>query len=72
MWLYVKPTDMRNQFDGLAALASNQLNQDPMSGHMFVIINCRRTYTKVLYIDRGGYCLMWSSRPRPSSSRVYC
>ncbi len=61
VWLYAKPTDMRKQFDGLAALARNQLREDPMSGHLFVFINRRRTYMKVLYFDRGGYCL-WCKR----------
>lgn len=61
VWLYARPTDMRKQFDGLAALARNQLNEDPMSGHMFVFINRRRTYMKVLYFDRDGYCL-WCKR----------
>jgi len=61
VWLYAKPTDMRKQFDGLAALARNQLQEDPMSGHLFVFINRRRTYMKVLYFDRGGYCL-WCKR----------
>lgn len=61
VWLYAQPTDMRKQFDGLAALARNQLNEDPMSGHLFVFINRRRTYMKVLYFDRGGYCL-WCKR----------
>lgn len=61
VWLYAKPTDMRKQFDGLAALTRNQLNEDPMSGHLFVFINRRRTYMKVLYFDQGGYCL-WCKR----------
>ena len=61
VWLYARPTDMRKQFDGLAALARNQLEEDPMSGHLFVFINRRRTYMKVLYFDRGGYCL-WCKR----------
>src|SRR5699024_5415951 len=59
--LYARPTDMRKQFDGLAALARNQLEEDPMSGHLFEFINRRRTYMKVLYFDRGGYCL-WCKR----------
>jgi len=61
VWLYARPTDMRKQFDGLAALARHQLQEDPMSGHAFVFINRRRTYMKVLYFDRGGYCL-WCKR----------
>lgn len=61
VWLHARPTDMRKQFDGLAALARNQLNEDPMGGHLFVFVNRRRTYMKVLYFDDGGYCL-WCKR----------
>jgi transposase len=46
VWLYARPTDMRKQFDGLAALARNQLGEDPISGHLFVFINRRRTYMR--------------------------
>ena len=55
VWLYVHGVDMRKQFDGLAALAQSN------SGELFVFINKRRTYIKILYYSRGGYCL-WSKR----------
>ena len=59
VWLYAKPVDMRNQFDGLAALAQSQLKRPANSGELFVFINKRRTYIKILYYRSGGYCL-WS------------
>jgi len=61
VWLYARPTDMRKSFTGLEALARNALGEEPASGDLFVFINRRRTYMKVLYFDRGGYCL-WSKR----------
>jgi len=61
VWMYARPTDMRKQFDGLAALVKNKLDEDPLSGHLFVFINRRRSLLKVLYFDRGGYCL-WCKR----------
>lgn len=61
VWLYTRATDMRKSFAGLAALARNALGEEPTSGDLFVFINRRRTYLKVLYFDRGGYCL-WSKR----------
>jgi transposase len=61
IWLCSKPTDMRKSFDGLAALAKNQMHEDPLSGHLFVFINRRKTYVKILYFDRSGYCL-WMKR----------
>lgn len=59
--LYGRPVDMRNSFDGLYALARNELRQDPLSGHLFVFISRRATQMKVLYWDRTGFCV-WSKR----------
>jgi len=61
IWLCTAPTDMRRSYDGLAALAKNQLGEDPASGALFVFVNRRRTQLKCLYFDRTGYCI-WSKR----------
>ena len=61
VWLYARPTDMRKSFDGLSALVKNTLREDPLSGHLFVFINRKRTHIKVLYFDRSGYCI-WTKR----------
>jgi transposase len=61
VWLYAHPVGMRKQFDGLAALAQSKLKRPANSGELFVFINKRRTYIKILYYSRGGYCL-WSKR----------
>jgi transposase len=61
IWLHAKPTDMRKSFDGLSALAKNHVQEDPLSGHLFVFINRRQTQIKILYFDRSGYCL-WAKR----------
>jgi len=55
------PTDMRKSFDGLAALARHHLGRDPLSGHLFVFFNQRRTLIKVLCWDRNGFTL-WAKR----------
>ena len=61
IWLYGPPTDMRKSFDGLSALVRTKLAEDPLSGQLFVFVNRRRTQLKVLYFDRGGYCV-WAKR----------
>lgn len=61
IWLYTGPTDMRKSFDGLAALVKHQLQEDPLSGQLFVFIDRRRSYMKVSYFDRSVYCL-WCKR----------
>lgn len=61
VWLYQQPVDMRCSFNGLAAIAKNLMKEDPLSGHLFAFINKRRTYLKVLFFDRSGYCI-WAKR----------
>lgn len=52
-----EPVDMRKQFDGLIALVSRALDEDPLSGSLFVFFNRRRNIVKAVYWDRTGFCL---------------
>lgn len=61
IWLYTSNTDIRKQYDGLAALVQGKLRMQAHCGDWFVFINKRRTQLKVLYYHQGGYCL-WSKR----------
>ena len=61
MFLARDPADMRKSIDGLCGLASDVLNQDPASGHLFVFISKRRDRVKLLYFDHDGYAL-WYKR----------
>ena len=49
---------MRKQIDGLAAVASQVLREDPLSGHVFVFCNRRRDFIKLLFWDRSGFWLL--------------
>lgn len=49
--------DLRKSFDGLAGCVQQLLHADPLSGHLFVFFNRRRSLVKVLMWDRSGYCL---------------
>ena len=59
--LCTQPVDMRKSYDGLCALVLNDLQDDPLTGKLFVFINKRKTHMKILYFDRSGYCL-WCKR----------
>jgi len=51
-------TDMRKSFDTLAALVIDVVDEDPMSGHLFLFVNRRKNRAKILWWDRSGYCLL--------------
>jgi transposase len=51
-------TDMRSSYDTLFSKVSTVLLQDPMSGHLFVFINSRRTTCKCLYYDGTGLVII--------------
>ncbi|AGA91749.1 transposase [Thioflavicoccus mobilis 8321] len=61
VFLHGRPVDMRKSFTGLIALTQQALAQDPLSGHLFVFVNRRGDYLKILYWDRSGFCL-WCKR----------
>jgi len=50
----MEPVDLRGGFNRLYGLVSQQLQQDPLSGHLFVFANRQRNRLKVLYWDGSG------------------
>lgn len=57
VYLSLGSTDMRKAINGLSIPVSEQLEQDPFSGHLFVFCNRKRNMLKILYWDRNGFCL---------------
>lgn len=58
VWLAAGITDLRKGFDGLAALAQTQLEQNPFSGQVFVFRGRRGDQVKLLWWDGDGLCLL--------------
>ena len=54
VFVAVEPCDMRKGFNGLHALVSEKLKEDPKAGALFVFTNRRRTRLKILFWDRTG------------------
>lgn len=61
VYLAMGITDMRKSINGLSILVEDQLDLDPLSGHLFAFCNRQRTIVKILYWDRNGFCI-WHKR----------
>src|SRR5215831_2776320 len=53
------PTDMRKSFDSLAVLVQTHLDQDALSGDLFVFRSRRGDRIKLLWWDEDGYGLFY-------------
>jgi len=61
IFVCTKATNMRCSFSGLTSQVKHVIEQDPLSGHLFVFFNRRADYVKALYWDDSGFCI-WSKR----------
>ena len=57
VYLAIGATDLRKGFDGLYGLVRSRLEEDPLSGQLFVFCNAGRTRVKALYFDGSGLWL---------------
>lgn len=58
IFLYREPIDMRKSFDGLAAVASQILKENLLSGTLFAFFNQNRSIVKLLFWDHGGFVII--------------
>ena len=70
MFVCKDPTDMRASYDTLFSKSRGVLNQDPLSGHLFVFINKSRTSIKCLYWDGTGLVLLCKRMDKGVFSRI--
>jgi len=61
--IYVRPgaTDMRKQANGLAIIAEQRMEKNPLSGALFLFCNRQRRILKALYWDRTGFAV-WQKK----------
>jgi transposase len=57
IFVALEPVDMRKGFNGLYAHVQGVLQQDPLSGHLFVFTNRTRNRLRILYWDGSGLWL---------------
>jgi len=65
-----EPTDMRASYDTLFEKVKQVLSQDPLSGHLFVFINSRRSTCKCLYYDGTGLVIISKRLEERQFSRI--
>jgi transposase len=58
------PANLRKSFEGLSNEVRGILRKDPLSGHVFVFLNRRKTQVKLLVWTRGGFTIVHN---QPSS-----
>jgi transposase len=54
IYLAAGVTDMRKGFEGLYGLVRDQLQLEPLSGHIFIFSNAQRNRLKLLFWDGSG------------------
>ena len=60
------PVDMRKSLQGLANQVQFTLGGDPLSGHVYVFVNRRKTLLKMLVWTRGGFTIVYKQLERGS------
>ena len=58
VFYYAAVCDMRKQMCGLSNLVRNELGREPEDGELYLFRNRRKDLIKILFYDRGGFCLL--------------
>ena len=66
IYLAAGATDMRKGFEGLYGLVRDQLQLQPLSGHIFIFSNAPRNRLKLLFWDGSG---LWVCAKRLEKGR---
>ena len=58
VYVATRPVNLHKSFDGLTNEVRQVLARDPLSGHIFVFLNRRKTMVKLLVWTRGGFTIV--------------
>lgn len=58
VYVGTEPVNLRKSFNGLSNEVREVLRRDPLSGHVFVFLNRRKTMVKLLLWTRGGFTIV--------------
>jgi transposase len=56
-FLYTGITDMRRHFDSLSGMVTSQMQQNVLSGDIFIFLNRRRNQIKLLLFEGDGFSI---------------
>ena len=80
VYVSTAPANLRKSFEGLSNEVRAVLALDPLSGHVFLFLNRRRTQVKMLLFTRGGFTIVhkrlergrftFPARVTPEATRV--
>jgi transposase len=80
IFVALEPCDMRKGFNGLHAIVTERLGEDPRTGSLFVFSNRRHSRLKIMYWDGSGLWVMskrlergtfsWPKGVEPKSSKL--
>jgi transposase len=71
VYVATTPVRLNRSFDGLSNVVREVLGRDPLSGHVFVFINRRRTMVKLLVWTRGGFTIVHKRLEQGTFARVF-
>jgi transposase len=71
VYVATKPVRLNRSFDGLSNVVREVLGRDPLSGHVFVFINRRRTMVKLLVWTRGGFTIVHKRLEQGTFARLF-
>ena len=71
VFAYPAPVDLRKGYDGLYGLVEAGLQQDPMSGDLFLFVNESRKLCKVLVWDGSGLCIFQKRLAKGSFAKLW-
>lgn len=59
IYLHAAPVNLHFSFDRLAGIVREEMQLDPLSGHLFVFRNRRGDRVKLLFWDEDGYAFFY-------------
>ena len=71
VYVATQPVRLNRSFDGLSNVVREIMKRDPLSGHVFVFINRRRTMVKLLVWTRGGFTIVQKRLEQGTFARVF-